>query len=1812
MIEIPPKIWRPKVLSRWKPVELADDIDDGIFDYTSYGGNCVFRPSSSSPVVPVRDDIILFDPLVDDAEFNKTFSLDPSIPSELKQHIKSIVIKYWDCFCKRGVHRHILGFEFGIDTGTAEPVSCSNQSYGFHEARIIMEQIVDLLKNDWIEECLGPWASKIVLAPKPHQEHVNDIDDFIWRMCVSYRALNGVTKPFAYPMSRCDDSVAFICGGGRYLYFITVDCRQGYHQITVRVFDREKLAFYAPNGKKYCFKVMPFGPMNAPTFYTCIMVVLKTEWDILFLTRLRAMGSIGGTPIIVISFDEIYIGPYRIVIGSKTIIDDILLYCCNRELLLLYFDCVCAVFLKYRVSFRLDKCDFLNPRVSFVGHDITSEGNCPARAKFDMINDWKLPTNGQHLLSFISLCNFYARFSPCFELRLKALRRLAKCYFRKTIPATAWTPELETMFKETKECITSSPVLVRYDPTLPIFLKTDWSATGMSWILMQPSRDDASLAAVKLLLETGENKFDLTTSGERLLPLAFGSRACNDSEQHYHSFVGEAGAGRWAMGQNKKHLWGSVVPFYWLCDCLAMKEIFDYSGSIAQVARWAQEMLGYNFVIVHRSNKMMIDVDALNRIYGKRISLYIAFTSYLRNRDEHQRPFAYEPSVFFSAVKVKLPQSTDFSAFSLDDVYTESFIYKAYASISSPLGNHDSCISITSQPIFWYSPPLNTTSLSPASSYDVQSHAWTVFPATSMNWLCLNDTFGICHHAVQACDWSISCTFSNLFTAPSAFQLFSSHTSEKGDFVPSSRLSASLTTALQHIHIFHACFIPGQQQSAVAWIQSIVAIISSLLPSLPDLNQVTLWLPASHLPLSMGASISPFIEGHLSPLDWRHTVNYMTSTDFGSCVAASRCVIFMAQSEETALLSCPMVDTDILSPAYSSHINQHESTLESCVLSVSSSTPSNYTSLPTTPCLYALLTHSGTDDGTAASFGSVILADSGPCTEPLPVELQNNILGRRFGIPFDITDTSTKVRSVTSSELLRCYGINHLTSDVLPEAALDDLLPCSIPIHLLAAVIRHWDTSESFLDNFVFADTTTCDSLFCYNISTSPPPTLDWPAAYAQDSDTHNILCGLRNHKANDWTSAELSSIPPSYHSKLKEGTIVFWNQKLVYTKCIFPNKKYIALIVVPQELRQRIFDHFHSGPSGAHMGEYKTLFRIRLRFFWPGLRQDIKGMIKSCAHCNAYDHWKSRRNELYFSWPITTPFYIMHLDLWHPGKTATYTSKHGMLLNCMCDMSQFVVSIIADNASASHLAKLYMENVILTFGMCAIVVVDADNSFRGVFEEMCTILKIHFWPLARGNHKGLIVERYHRFFNKIQTIIGEERGTHISFLQTCKTAQYAWNSAPIDGTDVTRSMVALGRDFLFPLDVEFSALPTELNDESNTALFQYLRDVSNDSAFAREVVKLLIEERRDHHRQLHNKNKVAPQFKVGDVVKVHIQVTSKQDENKVAKLSYQVRGPFQIMRDLQTGSYEVQRYGEPESALRKYKATELYLLPPTLYPSEPLDTMDQRYIDFDHAPIVSPLMKPLRIELYNETTFKPHTSHITSNNNKPSTQLDQTALLQPHTLPPKPLITESPPAIPSQISPAPSHPSSLQSLHERILTSNDKLFFIKFTPANTLRSRWYLIQVDIASTEEQQLNPTHTNKYWCIFHAKHPSDNKKSDETGRWWPLWHKYTFDEPTNMIIYGDRILFRPNMTPNADKYIQWAEDINLHDVTLFGPFDFDPINATNRTRNIVSLKHWRKLKELCIDHHLIPPTFGAKSSHIPSKKTQTKHKKQKKHT
>lgn len=252
-------------------------------------------------------------------------------------------------------------------------------------------------------------------------------------------------------------------------------------------------------------------------------------------------------------------------------------------------------------------------------------------------------------------------------------------------------------------------------------------------------------------------------------------------------------------------------------------------------------------------------------------------------------------------------------------------------------------------------------------------------------------------------------------------------------------------------------------------------------------------------------------------------------------------------------------------------------------------------------------------------------------------------------------------------------------------------------------------------------------------------------------------------------------------------------------------------------------------------MGEYKTLYRLHLRFVWPNMRENIKELV-------SHNIWRNRKSKLHYSWPVTSPFYIMHLDLWQSDNLLDKDGTTIYLFNCMCDLTQFIVSSVVKNPDAALLAKTLMEDVILTFGICTVVVVDSDSKFKSIFEDMCTKLNLMYWPVLRHNHKGVTVEKFHRYLNKCQTIVGQVRGTHMSILQNYKIAQYGWNSAPIDNTDVPRSLPAVGREFGFLLDIDLRPIPN-MNDQTNTELYNYLRNVSSQSKFAEEVIKILAED---------------------------------------------------------------------------------------------------------------------------------------------------------------------------------------------------------------------------------------------------------------------------------------------------------------------------------------------------------------------------------
>ena len=109
-------------------------------------------------------------------------------------------------------------------------------------------------------------------------------------------------------------------------------------------------------------------------------------------------------------------------------------------------------------------------------HDLLTNGWI-TESKFCMFTDWPTLKTLGSLHSFMSLCDFYAKYCPYFEVNLSPYRTLLKTGTPNTpIQPTDWTANLENLFQKLKRNLTSSPVLASFNSTKSAFLKTDYSA----------------------------------------------------------------------------------------------------------------------------------------------------------------------------------------------------------------------------------------------------------------------------------------------------------------------------------------------------------------------------------------------------------------------------------------------------------------------------------------------------------------------------------------------------------------------------------------------------------------------------------------------------------------------------------------------------------------------------------------------------------------------------------------------------------------------------------------------------------------------------------------------------------------------------------------------------------------------------------------------------------------------------------------------------------------------------------------------------------------------------------------------------------------------------------------------------------------------------------------------------------------------------------------------------------------------------------------------------------------------------------------
>ena len=272
-VKVEQRIWRAQVKSEY--VEPEDELDPtGSLDYLyEHAGKTVLK---SKETLPPRDDIITFSSERHQHSFDKLIQWG-DCPLEHRPVIGAIIREYWDVFDPQGALRTIRGYLFRIDVGNHKPICCKPPRYGPHETVVMNKLLAELERQGVIEDNTGPYGAMIVLAAKPNQGHVH-WSEYVFRLCVSFRMLNAITRPFQYPIPRCDDEAEKM---GDSECAITADLDAGYWQVLMHLASRDKTGFFTPDGKKH-FCNLPMGIKNASSFFVCMMMELKKLWDFKF------------------------------------------------------------------------------------------------------------------------------------------------------------------------------------------------------------------------------------------------------------------------------------------------------------------------------------------------------------------------------------------------------------------------------------------------------------------------------------------------------------------------------------------------------------------------------------------------------------------------------------------------------------------------------------------------------------------------------------------------------------------------------------------------------------------------------------------------------------------------------------------------------------------------------------------------------------------------------------------------------------------------------------------------------------------------------------------------------------------------------------------------------------------------------------------------------------------------------------------------------------------------------------------------------------------------------------------------------------------------------------------------------------------------------------------------------------------------------------------------------------------------------------------------------------------------------------------
>ena len=161
--------------------------------------------------------------------------------------------------------------------------------------------------------------------------------------------------------------------------------------------------------------------------------------------------------------------------------------------------------------------------------------------------------------------------------------------------------------------------------------------------------------------------------------------------------------------------------------------------------------------------------------------------------------------------------------------------------------------------------------------------------------------------------------------------------------------------------------------------------------------------------------------------------------------------------------------------------------------------------------------------------------------------------------------------------------------------------------------------------------------------------------------------------------------------------------------------------LVVPQEERRDMIHRFHDSLFAGHLGVSWTVFRLQSHVYWPGLHQDMRTYLASCAVCLARKSPCPRRAPMGHV-AVGRRWDRVAMDL------SVTSAKGNRYVLVMVDcFSRWTEACPLPDKTMLSVADAFFQYVVCRFGMPSVIHSDQGQEFENkVTQELCLLCGAH------------------------------------------------------------------------------------------------------------------------------------------------------------------------------------------------------------------------------------------------------------------------------------------------------------------------------------------------------------------------------------------------------------------------------------------------------------------------------------------------------